>query len=104
MPAGQRRINVGSAIPPGESSGGTGANNFIFYADRPAMPDGFGAGGCFRFLDGKDLTMARKPNYKFERMERDRAKAAKKAARAEAKAQKAEARKAGEQETPTTEE
>ncbi|MBT5267305.1 MAG: hypothetical protein HOL85_20900 [Rhodospirillaceae bacterium] len=29
--------------------------------------------------------MARKPNYKFERMERDRAKAAKKAARAEAK-------------------
>ncbi len=29
--------------------------------------------------------MARKPNYKFERMERDRAKAAKKAARAKAK-------------------
>lgn len=29
--------------------------------------------------------MARKPNYKFERSERDRAKAAKKAARLEAK-------------------
>jgi len=29
--------------------------------------------------------MARKPNYRFERMERDRLKAAKKAARAEAK-------------------
>lgn len=29
--------------------------------------------------------MPRKPNYKFERMERDRAKAAKKAARAKAK-------------------
>ncbi len=33
--------------------------------------------------------MARKPNYKFERMERERAKAAKKAARAQAKAEKA---------------
>ena len=29
--------------------------------------------------------MARKPNYRFERMERERVKAAKKAARAEAK-------------------
>ena len=38
--------------------------------------------------------MARRPNYKFERMERDRAKAAKKAARAAAKAEKAEVRKA----------
>ncbi len=44
--------------------------------------------------------MARKPNYKFERLERERAKSAKKAARAKAKAEKAEARKAGE----TTEE
>lgn len=34
--------------------------------------------------------MARKPNYKWERMERDRAKAAKKAARLEAKKEKAE--------------
>ncbi len=33
--------------------------------------------------------MARKPNYKFERMERERAKAEKKAARAKAKAEKA---------------
>ena len=31
------------------------------------------------------MTMARKPNYQFERMERDRAKAAKKKAQAEAK-------------------
>lgn len=38
--------------------------------------------------------MARRPNYKFERMERDRAKAAKKAARAQLKAEKAEKRKA----------
>ena len=39
--------------------------------------------------------MPRKPNYRFERMERERSKAAKKAARAQAKADKAEARKAG---------
>ena len=38
--------------------------------------------------------MARKPNYNFERMERQRAKAAKKAARQEAKKEKAEKRKA----------
>ena len=38
--------------------------------------------------------MARKPNYNFERMERERAKAAKKAARLEAKREKAERRKA----------
>ncbi|MCH7942523.1 MAG: hypothetical protein IIB67_04730 [Proteobacteria bacterium] len=38
--------------------------------------------------------MARKPNYNFERMERERAKAAKKAARLEAKREKAEKRKA----------
>ena len=37
--------------------------------------------------------MARTPNYKFERMERDRAKAAKKAARAKVKEEKAEAKK-----------
>ena len=34
--------------------------------------------------------MARKPNYNFERLERERAKAAKKAARLEAKRKKAE--------------
>ncbi len=39
--------------------------------------------------------MARKPNYRFERMERVRQKAAKKAARAEAKAKKAEEKKVG---------
>ena len=38
--------------------------------------------------------MARKPNYQFERREREKAKAAKKAARAQAKADKAEQRKA----------
>ena len=37
--------------------------------------------------------MARKPNYKFERMERDRAKAAKKEARLKAKQEKVELRK-----------
>lgn len=34
--------------------------------------------------------MPRKPNYRFERMERERKKTAKKAARAQAKADKAE--------------
>jgi hypothetical protein len=38
--------------------------------------------------------MARKPNYNFERMERERAKAAKKAARLEAKRERAERKKA----------
>lgn len=37
--------------------------------------------------------MPRKPNYKFERMQRDRAKAEKKEARAKAKAEKAGAKK-----------
>lgn len=37
--------------------------------------------------------MARKPNYKFERMERDRAKALKKSQRLEAKKEEAEKRK-----------
>lgn len=36
--------------------------------------------------------MARKPNYRADRMERERAKAAKKAKRAEARAEKSEAR------------
>jgi hypothetical protein len=38
--------------------------------------------------------MPRKPNYRFERVERERVKAAKKAARAEAKAEKAKASQA----------
>lgn len=37
--------------------------------------------------------MARKPNYSFEKRERERQKAAKKAARLAAKAEKAEARR-----------
>lgn len=40
------------------------------------------------------MRMARKPNYRFERMERQRTKAAKKAARAKAKAEKVEKRRA----------
>lgn len=44
--------------------------------------------------------MARKPNYQFERRERERAKAAKKAAREEAKRAKAEARKQGDDDLP----
>lgn len=48
--------------------------------------------------------MPRKPNYKFDRMERDRAKAAKKAARLKAKVDKAEAKKTGDVEPPVTEE
>ncbi len=39
--------------------------------------------------------MARKPNYQFERMERQRAKASKKAMRLEAKRKKAEESRAG---------
>ncbi len=46
--------------------------------------------------------MARKPNYRFERLERERAKAAKKAARAEAKAEKVEKRKAERESHPVT--
>ncbi len=38
--------------------------------------------------------MARKPNYNFERLERQRAKAAKKATRLDAKKERAEKRKA----------
>lgn len=38
--------------------------------------------------------MARRPNYKFERLERERAKAAKKATRLEAKKERADKRKA----------
>ncbi len=37
--------------------------------------------------------MARTPNYKFERLERERAKAAKKAARLEVKKEKADKKK-----------
>ena len=48
--------------------------------------------------------MARTPNYKFERMERDRAKAAKKAARAKVKEEKAEAKKADDPEQTLPEE
>jgi phage protein D len=41
--------------------------------------------------------MARKPNYQFERHERARQKAAKKAERAQAKRERAEARKQGDE-------
>ncbi len=39
--------------------------------------------------------MARKPNYNFERMQRERAKSAKRAARLAAKKERAERKKAG---------
>ena len=45
--------------------------------------------------------MARKPNYRFERFERERSKAAKKAARLEAKREKAAEKKAALGETDT---
>lgn len=48
--------------------------------------------------------MARKPNYSFERHEREKAKAAKKAARLEAKREKAESkRNAGAEESDSQE-
>ncbi|MCG8505755.1 MAG: hypothetical protein MI755_14215 [Sphingomonadales bacterium] len=45
--------------------------------------------------------MARKPNYKFARMERERAKAAKKAERAKLKAERAELRRLEKEGKPT---
>lgn len=44
--------------------------------------------------------MPRKPNYKFERLERERKKAAKKAERAEAKREKAAQRQVDDQGSP----
>lgn len=46
--------------------------------------------------------MAKKPNYRFERSERDRQKAAKKAARLVAKQEKAEARKGADAAQPSS--
>ena len=45
--------------------------------------------------------MPRKPNYRFERFEREKSKAAKKAARLEAKREKAAVKKAAPGETDT---
>ena len=50
---------------------------------------------------GIAATMARKPNYRFERFEREKSKAAKKAARLEAKREKAAEKKAALGETDT---
>ena len=47
--------------------------------------------------------MARKPNYRFERSERDRLKAEKKAARLAAKQEKAAARKDADADQPPAE-
>ena len=49
--------------------------------------------------------MPRKPNYRFERHEREKARAAKKAAKAQAKADRSQARKADDagEEPPVTE-
>ena len=54
-------------------------------------------------LAKKDNAMARKPNYRFERSERDRQKAAKKAARLLAKQEKSDARKETEAVEPPSE-
>ncbi len=51
------------------------------------------------------ILMPRKPNYRFERMERERSKAAKKAARAALKAERTEQKKAeGQGDVPPAEE
>ena len=50
---------------------------------------------------GIAATMPRKPNYRFERFEREKSKAAKKAARLEAKREKAAEKKAALGETDT---
>ncbi len=47
--------------------------------------------------------MARKPNYRFERNERERLKAAKKAARLAAKQERAESKKEAETDTSSLE-
>ncbi len=49
---------------------------------------------CGHGIQTQAEIMARKPNYNFERQERDRRKAEKKAAKAAAKAEKAELAKA----------
>ena len=51
--------------------------------------------------EGIAATLPRKPNYRFERFEREKSKAAKKAARLEAKREKAAVKKAALGETDT---
>jgi len=48
--------------------------------------------------------MARKPNYRFERMERDKSKASKKLARLKAKEEKSDQRKEGDSPESATDE
>jgi hypothetical protein len=64
-----------------------------FFSVRPDFA------GPAPFSDG-DPTMARKPNYPFERMERERLKAAKVAEKQRAKAEARERAKGGGGETP----
>ncbi len=61
---------------------------------RPDCPD-------YLHLIQERTKMPRKPNYNFERSQREKNKAAKKAERLRLKAEKAEARKAGNRETET---
>ena len=59
------------------------------------------ARGDIDIIEGEP--MARKPNYRFERSERDRQKAAKKAARLAAKQEKAAAKEGAEEAPPPAE-
>jgi len=52
-------------------------------------------------LNRKRTAMPRKPNYNFERSQREKSKAAKKAERLRLKAEKSAARKAGADDAPT---
>ncbi len=76
---------------------------YVFSEDQDAPPGDFGVRGLLAgsarappFPFDGDYFMARKPNYPFERMERERQKAAKVAEKARAKA---EARERGRTET-----
>lgn len=57
------------------------------------MPDGVADSGGNCLVSIESNMMARKPNYRFERMERDKNKASKKLARQKAKEEKSEQRK-----------
>jgi len=72
---------------------GTGPGRLEAALNRP--PERQAGGG-----DKEQSNMPRKPNYRFERMEREKSKAAKKAARQEAKQRKTEERKQDKSEQP----
>jgi hypothetical protein len=55
----------------------------------------------FTLLGNPEIAMPRKPNYRFERHEREKSRAAKKAAKAQAKNERSDARKPDEPEDDT---